>query len=530
MSTDRSEKSFSFKVFRSFAASILIVSAVFTVLLVSYQRKALEKDLQKEGRMLADILAYNSRTWVFAENKEMLKDVVQGVMGQKNVVAVAIYNADKKLLLVERKDGRPAGAALKPVSALSGLTYGGSNLPEVIESGDTVEFLSPVILETFANAEETLYLDNVKPQSVKSVTGYVRVILGKDVLRQEMKNIFYKNALIAIVFLLTGSIVIYIAVKRVMRPLTSLAESVRSLGKGETVEKVPVESEDEIGRLAMDFNTMSENLKKREEEKQALEEQLRHAQKMEAIGTLARGIAHDFNNILATLRGSIYLMEKKLADHEAVRQYTGQVHNSISKAQNLIRGLLTFGRTQTINASPVDLNKLVRKMQPTLSSIAGEGVKVRVEFGKEPVMVMTDGIQMEQVLMNLCANARDAMPDGGGLSVSVQQIISDSAGAFSPHSPGPGKYALISVADTGQGIDEKTRERIFEPYYTTKDIGKGTGLGLSIVYGIIKQHKGLIDLETKTGEGTVFRIYLPLLEKNDADMENSTTKDTSDEV
>jgi signal transduction histidine kinase len=353
------------------------------------------------------------------------------------------------------------------------------------------------------------------------VIGYAEVVLDKGALSSAMRSILIRNTVATLLFLLAGSIGIYIAVGRLMRPLTNLAGSVRSLGRGETVSKVAVESMDEIGRLAMDFNTMSDNLKKRQEEKEALEEKLRYAQKMEAVGTLARGIAHDFNNILATLRGSIYLIDKKLSARDELRQYTRQVHGSIARAQNLIRGLLIFSRTQRINFRPADLCGIIRRLQPMLTNMAGEGVGLKFSLPEWPVMVMSDSVQMEQILMNLCTNGRDAMPDGGVLSISVEEVTIDPE-AGKQHPPKPGRYALMSVGDTGPGMDDNTRARIFEPYFTTKDVGKGTGLGLAIVYGIVKQHKGWIWVESAKGEGTTFRIYLPLLEKNAEDMENKS--------
>jgi signal transduction histidine kinase len=514
-------KSFGFKIFRSFALSILVMAIVLSALLVYYQNSMVKRDLYKEGTMLADMLAYSIRTWVFAENRDMLKDAVQGVMGQKNVVAVVVYNADKQVLIIERKQSADRKDLLGMDPAADGkiqMDQAGI-VPKTAEGEGTIGFLSPVVLETYKNMEEAIYFEGSPKQGVRHPIGYVEVILDKGVLRTEMRSILIRNAVATLLFLLSGSLAIYIAVRRLMRPLTNLAVSVRSLGKGETVEKVSVESMDEIGRLAMDFNTMSDNLKKREAEKESLEEKLRYAQKMEAVGTLARGIAHDFNNILATLRGSIYLIDKKLPEHDDLRQYTQQVHGSIARAQNLVRGLLTFSRTQRISFRPTDLGGIIRRLQPMLASMAGEGTDLKVSLPGRPVMVMSDSVQMEQILMNLCANGRDAMPDGGTLSVLVE-LVTVGPEAGSQYPPEPGRYALISVSDTGPGMDEKTRGRIFEPYFTTKDVGKGTGLGLAIVYGIVKQHKGWIWVDSAKGEGTTFRVYLPLFEKSAEDMGN----------
>jgi signal transduction histidine kinase len=513
MLTKKGRGSFGFKIFRSFALSILFVFVAFTSLFIYYENKAARNDLYREGKMLADLLAYNARTWVFAENKEMLKDAVKGIMVQKNVLAVVIYNVDKKALLIEMKEGQGHDARNTAAQGLESIELGLVEEPAVpAEREDTVNFVSPVNLETYKNPEEAFYLDMEHPQAKKIVIGYVKVIMDKGILRRDMKVIFFRNAIIALVLLFLGSLAIYISIRRATRPLTRLAESVRSLGKGETIEKVAVETMDEIGRLAVDFNAMSDNLKKREDEKEALEERLRHAQKMEAIGTLARGIAHDFNNILATLRGSIYLMEKKLQEQVDIKQYTGQVHNSITKAQNLVRSLLTFSRTQKIDLYPMDINSIIRKLQPMLLNIAGENIHLIITLCEEPLMVLTDRLPMEQVLMNLCSNARDSMSEGGTIAITTKYV----AEYEDSQSPWPLSYAVIAVSDNGPGMDEKIRERIFEPYFTTKDVGKGTGLGLSIVYGIIERHKGRIEVDSRIGEGATFTIYLPVY-KNDAE-------------
>ncbi len=171
----------------------------------------------------------------------------------------------------------------------------------------------------------------------------------------------------------------------------------------------------------------------------------------------------------------------------------------------------------------MDINDIIRELRPMLSNIAGEEIGLAIYLSEERLTVLTERIQMEQVLMNLCSNARDAMPDGGVITISTKsEIIGEKVIS-------PGAYAVISVSDTGPGMDEDVKNRIFEPYFTTKDVGKGTGLGLSIVYGIIERHKGVIGVDTKKGEGTEFRILLPLLKASDRDAEDSGAEDASGE-
>jgi hypothetical protein len=231
---------------------------------------------------------------------------------------------------------------------------------------------------------------------------------------------------------------------------------------------------------------------------------------MEAVGTLARGIAHDFNNILTTTKGSVYMLEKKLRGNDTLKHYAEQIHYSLDKAKNLIESLISFSRIQSINPVPVDLNSLIRRLKPMLVNIVGEKVRVSISPSEGDLKVKADVLQIEQVLMNLCANARDAMPGGGLLTIETRPVTGQPADGDERPSPETEKYALITVADNGLGMDDGLIGRIFEPFFTTKEVGSGMGLGLSIVYGIIEQHRGRIEMNTRKGEGTVFLIYIPL--------------------
>ncbi len=247
-------------------------------------------------------------------------------------------------------------------------------------------------------------------------------------------------------------------------------------------------------------------------EKRKLEEQLRQAQKMEAIGTLAGGVAHDFNNILTAIIGYGNIIKMKMKPDDPLQASIDEILSSSDRAANLTRGLLAFSRKQIINPSPVDLNSVVLSIDKLLLRLIGEDVHLSTSLAEESLIVMADAVQIEQVLMNLATNARDAMPDGGTLSITTQRSAMDEE-FIALHGFGtPGRYALIAVSDTGVGMDEETREKIFEPFFTTKELGKGTGLGLAIVYGIVKQHNGNIDVYSEPGRGTTFKIYLPLVD------------------
>jgi PAS domain S-box-containing protein len=248
-------------------------------------------------------------------------------------------------------------------------------------------------------------------------------------------------------------------------------------------------------------------------ERKRLEDQLRQSQKMESIGTLAGGISHDFNNILTAIIGYGSLLQMKMRDDDPLRHNVDQILASANRAASLTQGLLAYSRKQVLNPRQVNLNDIIKKVEPLLARLIGEDVEFKCILTDKDVTVFADAGQFEQILMNLVTNARDAMPDGGYLYIETQRVDLDDASAKVLDIRKPGTYALILVTDSGMGMDQKTRERIFEPFFTTKDVGRGTGLGLAMVYGIIKQHNGFVEVESEVGMGTTLKIYLPVVQR-----------------
>ena len=256
-------------------------------------------------------------------------------------------------------------------------------------------------------------------------------------------------------------------------------------------------------------------------ESKHLEAQLRHVQKMEAIGTLAGGIAHDFNNILNVIIGFGVMVLDKLEADSPSKVLMNEVLAAAERATALTKRLLAFSRKQLAEVKPINVNETVSGIQKMLVRTIGEDIDFQLELEDGNLQVMADAGQIEQVLMNLAGNARDAMPEGGRLTIGTSlQEIDDEYVAINGYGR-PGMYALITVADTGSGMDAETQKKIFEPFFTTKGIGEGTGLGLAISYGIIKQHNGYLKVYSEPGKGTEFKIYLPLID-DAASMEKTT--------
>jgi PAS domain S-box-containing protein len=247
-------------------------------------------------------------------------------------------------------------------------------------------------------------------------------------------------------------------------------------------------------------------------ERNKLEAKLLHSQKMEAIGTLTGGIAHDFNNILNVIMGYGSMILDTLEADSPSKAQMNEVLAAAERAALLTNRLLVFSRKQAVQVKPVNVNEIVIGIQKMLIRTIGEDIDFQVDLADTPLVVMADAGQMEQVLMNLAVNARDAISGGGRLTINtaVEEVDDEYVAAYGYGKPG--RYALITIADTGCGMDAETQKKIFEPFFTTKDVGEGTGLGLAISYGIIKQHSGYIKVYSEPGQGTLFKIYLPLID------------------
>jgi PAS domain S-box-containing protein len=246
-------------------------------------------------------------------------------------------------------------------------------------------------------------------------------------------------------------------------------------------------------------------------EKRALEDQLRRAQKMEAIGRLARGIAHDFNNVLAAIAGSADLLAYKYPEDHPAHVEAREIQKAAERGATFTRRLLAFGRRQTLAPQPADVHATVRAFESTLRRIIGTAVTLNVHAIGVPPMVRIEPGQLEQVLMNLAVNARDAMPDGGVIDITLDTIEVDEHNAASYAGVPSYRYARIAVTDSGVGMDADLQRQIFEPFFTTKDPDKGTGLGLSIVYTIAKESGGTVTCTSAPGKGTTFEVLLPVM-------------------
>jgi signal transduction histidine kinase/CheY-like chemotaxis protein len=315
--------------------------------------------------------------------------------------------------------------------------------------------------------------------------------------------------ILGFVSVLAGTVLAFLLSKTITRPLARLVTGLHAFEKGDSSFPLDASGGDEVAEVTAAFDRMRANLQKTENEQKQLEQRLRQAHKMEAVGRLAGGVAHDFNNLLMIVNGHCELLSDRIPAGEPGRNNVEQIQKAADRAVSMTRQLLAFSRMQVLEPRTIDLNAVIADMGKMLARLIGENIEYAFTQDTRLVSVKADPGQIGQVIMNLVVNSRDAMPHGGNIEVRTRNAVLDRDEARKRHPMEPGEYALLSVTDTGQGMDEETKAHIFEPFFTTKEVGKGTGLGLATVYGIVKQSGGFIWVESAPGKGTTFEIYLP---------------------
>jgi signal transduction histidine kinase/ActR/RegA family two-component response regulator len=402
------------------------------------------------------------------------------ILGRR--LAATSLSADRRLQLA----GRLANGGIVPID--------GDARMEQLGSSEYVAVAFPFRLDGGASdAARLLLLQDWAP---------TRVYLGR--LRRQLA---LAGAIIFVAALAGG----LAFARRVSRPLEDVAAAAGDIASGNWTRRVAVRGSAEAHVLARAFNDMAESLRHWSEEAKRRHDELRQTQKMEAVGRLAGGIAHDFNNILTTIRGYGELALLQVTARDPGHEELTEIVAAVDRAGDLTKQLLTFSRRQTTHARPIAIDQVVAGTEQMLRRLIREDIQLTTEFERDIGYVRADRGQIEQVLLNLVINARDAMPNGGALRIAVGVVDVAAAVNDIEREPLPHKHVCLSVADSGHGMDAQTASRIFEPFFTTKGVGEGTGLGLAIVYGIVQQAGGMIDVETDVGRGTTFRVYFPRL-------------------
>jgi signal transduction histidine kinase/ActR/RegA family two-component response regulator len=307
-------------------------------------------------------------------------------------------------------------------------------------------------------------------------------------------------ALLGAVAVVGGAFVTFLISRQITRPVERLVAGTRLLKKGDFDFQIPIRGNDEVAQLGRAFKDMRDSLKKSRES-------MLRAARLEAVGRLAGGVAHDFNNLVMIIKGySDMLLDTVPAQS---RPHLEEIKKAGDRASGLIRQLLAFSRKQILEPQVLDPNQSVRNMVKMLRLLIGEDIELVTNLSDEALRVLVDPGQLEQVIMNLVVNARDAMPQGGKIVIATRLYRLDETFAVANREVPPSDYVLITVTDQGCGMDKETMAHIFEPFFTTKELGRGTGLGLATVGSIVQGSRGHIAVESEVGLGTTFKVYLP---------------------
>ena len=328
-----------------------------------------------------------------------------------------------------------------------------------------------------------------------------------DVVRNQFLRDLGVGLIITLIVLALG----YASILVVVTPIESLTADARAIAGGNMSRRSAVSSNDEIGDLARAFNQMADTVVERNAALRSSQEQLLHVQKMDALGSFAGGIAHDFNNYLASIVAHTELADLAMAEDDPARLDLREVLASSSRAADLTRQILVFSRKQVVERHTLDLNDVVHGIERMLVRLIGESLQLDVHYSATPVLVHADHGQMEQVIVNLVANARDAMPDGGTVTVKIARTALMVGDAHAPDAQ-PGTYSQLTVSDEGTGIPVELLDRVFDPFFSTKSRGHGTGMGLAIAFSIIEQSGGNLSVDSTPGVGSTFAVEMPLAE------------------
>ena len=479
------------------SASVVAVTICLGICFYLSTRRIVLGELNRRGDLLVRSLASQSVQGMTTENVfHTLEALVDQAARQPDVTFVQIEDVHGKALAV-------AGSA-----KIQGLV-----------------FSTPVVASDTGSTKAIEMFDD--SHTGETGLGKVRLTLSLAGFQAEFRRAALSFAMVAAIVNVLALIPAYIVSRWLAQRVAAAAELTRLVGTGDYKVRLKPKDNDEMGDLERGFNSMVEALAMSRSSLEGkvveltntlvllkqTQGQLLHADKIAAVGQLAGGVAHDFNNLLTVILFSGRALEDSLDKDDPRRDDVGEIVIAANRASDLTRQLLAFSRRQTVEPKVVDVNMAVHGMEKMLRRLIGEDVQLTFEPTTKPVCINIDPGQLEQVLMNLVVNARDALPEGGKIRVAISRGAIPEGAAVLPRTCSGEDWVALLVADDGVGMAEDTRSRIFEPFFTTKGIGKGTGLGLSTVYGIVEQGGGQISIASSLGKGTTFSVYFPAVQQ-----------------
>jgi signal transduction histidine kinase/ActR/RegA family two-component response regulator len=463
-----------------------LVLSLACVILAAYDLRHAYQDMETDLESLAKVIGTNSTGALTFGDPRAADEILAAMSVRAHIVSARLYDAEGRPFATYHRLGAEADV-----------------LPE-----------RPLADSYHAGRADVVLFQSVKLGQEKAGTLYLKADLGQ--VRSHFQGYLVVVLLVMLASMAAASLISARWQRLVSDPILRLADAAGAVAQSKDYSvRVASPGGDELGILTAAFNEMLSQIQHRDselrsevKERQNTEEQLRQSQKMEAVGRLAGGVAHDFNNLLGVILGySELLLGQELGP--ASRRKVDQIHKAGNRAAALTRQLLAFSRKQVLAPKVLDLNALVTEFTRMLPRVLGEDIKLEIAEGPGLGRVKADPGQLEQILMNLSVNARDAMPEGGRITIATSNV----ALADEVTGGAAGSFVMLAVSDSGCGMDAETRSHVFEPFFTTKAQGKGTGLGLATVYGIMKQSDGHIEIDSAPGNGTTFRLYFPRIDQ-----------------
>lgn len=503
---------------------IAIVSVIiWCPSIMEFQKKESEK-YQSFTERQAELIKKSVHYSMLRNQKEHIEEVIDSVSKMENTLWIRITDRNDIIKVSSRKDD----IGKRCPEGCEELDKGQRRILKKME-GKRVLLLSMPIenMKTCNTASCHFHKENEK------ILGRIELAMDYDDIHKRVWKQGITVASFGLVFTSTLSVILYIIVRIViLRRVMLLSEASRKVANGDLSVRVPTIGEsDEIGQLSEVFNNMVSELRKKQEamdkELNGYRQSLIQAQKMEAIGLLASGIAHDFNNILTGIIGFSELMLLRAQDKDT-RETLERIISTAERGSDLTRQILLIGRKVPPQRKPLDINIFVDDSYKMLRRIVEESIELRTSLRRGIPYVNADAGQLTQVLMNLVVNARDAISDSGTITISTDETFIDESYANLHPEAKTGHYVVLSVRDTGVGISEDLKDKIFNPFFTTKEKGKGTGLGLAVTYGIVSSHDGWISVYSEKDKGTEFRVYMPAIEESGIEKDQRSRSLTPD--
>jgi signal transduction histidine kinase/CheY-like chemotaxis protein len=490
-----------------FSLVLVIFGAIQITTQMFFSTRLFDRLMADTGSQQALFLARLTSLALFTENKSLAKEPLEAIVERPEIASASLYLSDGTVWM-KYTTQETESKSLSSDKAEQILMQMTSVKPLKKNVADTLCYYAPVTVTNFSTIDSTT-------ESVETI-GLARIVLNKtyfqNLTRQRLllNGISFSCAIIVALFS-----AIFLA-RYLSKPLHKLTEGAKHIARGELDKPIPVETTGELANLTVAFNQMLESLKEREQ----LMLELRQAQKMEAIGTLAGGIAHDFNNILSAIYGFTQLSMIKIDKESEEYQNLSQVITAASRAKDLVASILAFSRQSSTKKEAILIAPVIKEVLKLLRATLPVSIEIHQHIDINTGSILADPVQIHQIVMNLCTNAFHAMEGGNGiLNVRLKQVAVDSTEAALIPDLQKGSFLIFTVSDSGHGMNSELQERIFDPFYTTKSAGQGTGMGLSVVHGIVAECGGSITVDSEINKGTTFSIYFPLAKQ-------SVTKDT----